>query len=93
MVTQVERHERRARFNQPPGNQCLLTPQVLAVTITDGRVFLRQIEGSAGTFTQQQIDGLLLIRIQCRQRAILIESGLHLIKLLQQTEAFMQAGF
>ena len=44
VVTQVQRDERRARFDKSSRNQCLLTPQMLAVPLANGWIFLLQIE-------------------------------------------------
>ncbi len=90
VITQIEGDERDPRLDQSPGQESLLTPEVLAVSVADLCRFPRQIEGLLGFRTGQHVHGGLGMTVHHVNRGGMIESGSQHVEVPEQRTAVHQ---
>src|SRR5687768_17798018 len=84
-------HEARSGLDQSPCQEQPLAKRVASVTISDLRRFKREIERVAGASRRNEIEGLLVIRIERVTSHRLLHFGHGGFDLLQQTRAAIEA--
>ncbi len=90
VVAQVDRDERDARFDEPSGQERLLAPKVLAVSLADPLRLLRQVEGISGPAADQQVDRLLPVMVHRLDGRGAIDLAAQAVEVRKQRPAVVQ---
>ena len=88
----VGRDEPHARFDHPPAEEQHLPHFRAAVAIANGRRFVPQIEGRAGLGSQQQLEALLLVRVERLEPGVLMLRNEAAVKVREQGPPIGDAG-
>ena len=91
VIAEIDRNKGSSGLHQTSGQQCLLTPQVFAITIPHGIGFARQIERLPNMSTDDRFDRPLLILIHRIHRAGRVEVPTQAIEVFEQALSLSHA--
>ena len=80
VIAQIKGHETRSGFDQSPGQQGLLAPEVLAILLDRRRIFLGQVKRVASTPAQQHVDRLGPVGVNRVERPSLVNITTQAVK-------------